>query len=60
MASIRRRKTTFSTLVSTSRTKLNTPKMISAGSTVATTGVRPCLAAAKNPKATTALDTTVR
>src|SRR5215831_9515600 len=60
MASIRRRKTTFSTLVSTSRTKVNTPKMIRAGSTVATTGARVCVAAAKNPKATIALDTTVR
>jgi hypothetical protein len=60
MASIRRRKTRFSTLVSTSRTKVKTPKMISAGKTVATTGAKRCVAAAKNPKATTALDAHVR
>jgi len=34
--------------------------MIRAGSTVATTGARVCVAAAKNPKATIALETTVR
>jgi hypothetical protein len=34
--------------------------MISAGKMVATTGTRRCVAAAKNPKATMALDTQVR
>jgi len=50
----------FSTLVSTSRTKVNMPKTIKAGTTAATTGARRCVAAAKKPNATRALDTQVR
>jgi len=50
----------FSTLFSTIRTKVKTPSTSRAGRTVATTGARRCVAAAKKPKATRELDTQVR
>ena len=46
----------FSMLVSTSRAKVNMLKTIKAGTTAATNGARRCVAAAKKPNATRALD----
>ena len=57
---MRIRNTTFSTAVSTSRTNVKMPRTIRAGKTVATTGTRRWVAAAKKPKATRELDTQVR
>jgi len=53
-------KTMSSTLVATIRTKVKIPRTIRAGRTVATTGARWWIAAAKKPKAIKALDTQVR
>jgi len=47
-------------LVSTSRTNVKMPRMISAGKTVATTGASRCVVWAKKPNAISALDTDVR